>query len=121
MPLTDELASQIASTVSKRIVSQTLPATNRPQSLGAVQQTQIEANWEKIINLIVKEVFDQIKLNAVIEVKELISIQVAAGLLSSTGPVAGVVVGGSPQPTTPGSPPSPPPTTSSVDLRGKIT
>lgn len=117
MPLNDSLAQTIADKIAPLIVSQTTPSNDPP----VVQTAAAAQNWNKIVKLIANEIFDQIKANAVVEVKELISIQVAGGLFSTTGPVAGVIVGGSAPQITPGSPPPTPPPSSSISLKGKIT
>lgn len=88
-----------------------------PTELLGVTKT----NWETIVKIIAKELFEEIKRNAVVEVTELVSIKVAGGLFSTTGPVSGVVTGGSPPQLSPGSSPPDPPLTSSVSLKGKIT
>lgn len=92
--LNSALAQTIANTVASKIVDQT-------------KDIKIpEDSWKVIVKIIVDEVFMQIKTNAVVEVKELVSINVAGPTLaSSTGPVAGTIVGPA----------------SSVDLKGKIT
>ena len=96
MPLTDALADQIASKVSKEIVTSTVPAANRPPSLGAAEQGKIEKNWEEIIKLIVKEVFTQIKDQAVIKIDSFSitgvpSEKATLATAPGGGPVAGTI------------------------------
>lgn len=108
MPLTDTLARSIAGTVAPLIVQATTPAGKDPPVVQPTGDNDPAKNWEKIVEIIVKEVFKQIKENAVIEVKELIQINVAGATLSSApggGVVAGSIIG-------PGS---------TVDLKGKVT
>lgn len=118
MPLTDALAKSIAETVAPLIVTAIKPTTDPPvvQPSGDFDPKK---NWEKIVEIIVKEVFTKIKQESVIVVDKLIAINVAGtSLNSSTGPVVGSILA---DPPPAGSPSPQNPTASSVDLRGKIT
>lgn len=93
--LNTALAQTIANTVATKIVNQTKNLKLPVES------------WKTIVELIVNEVFTQIKINAVVEVQELVTFTPGPGLITGPGggPVTGVIAGPA----------------SSVYLKGKIT
>lgn len=90
-------------------LAQTIANTVAPKIINETKDLKLpEDSWKIVVKIIVDEVFKQIKENAVVEVKELITINVAGPTLVSPptgGPVAGSIIGPA----------------SSVDLKGKIT
>lgn len=90
-------------TVSQNASAAITSALNTPGGIADITKS----NWEKIVKIIAKEIFDEIKRNAVVEVKELNSISVQGTSLVAPpggGPVLGAIL-----------------PASTVDLKGKIT
>lgn len=89
MALNASLAQTIATTVSTKIVDATLSGNN--VSLKADEKAVIAGNWKKIVEIIVDEVFTQIKQNAIVELDTVSLDPSNSSLASPSGPVTGVI------------------------------
>lgn len=97
------LSDTSITTVAQNASSAIITSLNVPPEIAEVTKN----NWKKIVELIARELFDEIKRNAVVEVdvKELVSINVQGATLVAPpggGPVTGTII-----------------PTSTVDLKGK--
>lgn len=91
MALNESLAQTIATTVSTKIVDATTLSGNNNVSLKADEKAVIAGNWKKIVEIIVDEVFTQIKQNAVVELDTATLDPSNSSLASPSGPVTGAI------------------------------
>jgi hypothetical protein len=90
MALNESLAQTIATTVSTKIVDSTTLSGNNV-SLKPDEKATIAGNWKKIVEIIVEEVFTQIKQNAVVELDTATLDPSNSSLASPSGPVTGAI------------------------------